>query len=77
MNYNTIEILLVEDNPTDVELTVNALKKHSVANQLHVVGDGEEALEFIFAEGKYSDRNIDITPKIILLDLKLPKVDRL
>ena len=72
-----IEILLVEDNPNDVELTLRALKKHKLANKVHVVRDGEQALEYIFATGAYSDRNINDRPKVVLLDLKLPKVDGL
>jgi len=74
-NYNEIEILLVEDNPSDVELTLRALSKHNLANKVHTVTDGEEALEYIFATGRYADRNINIPPKAILLDLKLPKVN--
>jgi two-component system, response regulator len=72
-----VEILLVEDNPNDVELTLRALKKHNLANQVHVVSDGAEALEYIFANGSYSGRNIADIPKLMLLDLKLPKVDGL
>jgi CheY-like chemotaxis protein len=71
---DAIEILLVEDNPSDQELTLKALKKYNLSNNIFVVEDGAEALEFIFAEGKYSSRNINIIPKLILLDLKLPKV---
>lgn len=74
---NEVEILLVEDNPRDIELTVRALKKHNLANNLHVVKDGAEALDFIFATGAYADRKIENAPKVILLDLKLPKVDGL
>ena len=77
MNTNEVEILLVEDNPSDVELTLRALKKHNLANDVHVVKDGAEALEFIFATGAYADRDINNPPKLILLDLKLPKVDGL
>ena len=77
MNYKTIEILLVEDNPHDEELTIRALKKHNLANKTHVVRDGEEALDFIFAEGAYKNRNIEHIPKVIFLDLKLPKIDGL
>ena len=77
MNTNKVEILLVEDNPTDVELTLRTLKKHNLANHVEVVGDGAEALDFIFATGAYKDRKIDKKPKVILLDLKLPKVDGL
>lgn len=72
-----IEILLVEDNPNDVELTLKALKKNNLANHLHVLKDGEEALEFIFAAGRYAHRDVNNRPKVILLDLKLPKVDGL
>jgi len=74
-NETVVEILLVEDNPRDVELTLRALKKHNLANKVHVVKDGAEALDFIFATGIYAERNINDQPKVILLDLKLPKVD--
>lgn len=77
METKIIEILLVEDNPNDVELTLRALKKNHLANKVYVVSDGEEALDFIFAKNKYSDRDIENTPKVILLDLKLPKIDGL
>jgi CheY-like chemotaxis protein len=70
-----VEILLVEDNPNDVELTLRALQKQNLANKVFVVKDGAEALEFIFATGSYSSRNVDDHPKVVLLDLKLPKVD--
>lgn len=72
-----IEILLVEDNPTDAELTMRALKRKNMANQVVWVKDGEEALDFIFAKGEYSHRNPDDLPKLILLDLRMPKVDGL
>ena len=72
-----VEILLVEDNVNDAELTLRALKKNNLANHVHLVKDGEEALEFIFATGQYIDRNILNLPRVILLDLKLPKVDGL
>ncbi len=75
MTENAVEILLVEDNPNDVELTVHAFKKNHISNHLHVVRDGAEALEFLFCTGAYADRSIQNTPKVILLDLKLPKVD--
>ena len=74
---NEIEILLVEDNPNDVELTLRALKKHNLTNKVHVVKDGAEALEYIFANGSYAHRKVEDHPKVILLDLKLPKVDGL
>ena len=74
MKSSEVEILLVEDNPNDVELTLRALKKRNLANRVHVVKDGSEALEFIFATGAYAERSIKNKPKVILLDLKLPKV---
>lgn len=74
---NDVEILLVEDNPQDLELTVRALRKANLANHIQVARDGEEALEFIFCEGPYSNRKIEDKPKVILLDLKLPKIDGL
>jgi two-component system, response regulator len=70
-----VEILLVEDNPNDVELTLRALQKHNLANKVFVVKDGAEALDFIFATGTFAHRKIENRPKVILLDLKLPKVD--
>ncbi len=69
-----INILLVEDNPDDVELTVHALKKNNIANPIAVVRDGQEALDYLFYQGKYSGGVHDL-PHLILLDLKLPKVD--
>jgi CheY-like chemotaxis protein len=74
---NGIEILLVEDNPTDAELTIRSLKKNNLANKLVWVKDGEAALDFIFATGSYVGRDVSLAPKVILLDLKLPKVDGL
>jgi len=74
MNSKEVEILLVEDNPSDAELTMRALKEYNLANKLIWVKDGAEALDFVFAQGQYSDRSIEDTPKVILLDLKLPKV---
>ena len=71
------EILLVEDNASDAELTLRALKKAHVANDVHVVGDGAEALEFLFGEGAYALRAGSALPRVVLLDLKLPKVDGL
>jgi CheY-like chemotaxis protein len=70
----TVEILLVEDNPSDVELTLHAFEKHKVANRVHVVRDGQEALDYLFGTGAQPDR---VQPKVVLLDLKLPKVDGL
>lgn len=72
-----IEILLVEDNPDDVELTLRALRRAGLSNEIVVARDGQEALDFIFGEGAYSGRGISDKPKVILLDLKLPKVDGL
>jgi len=77
MEENEVEILLVEDNPTDAELTMRALKRKNLINKLVWVKDGSEALDFIFAKGEYSDRNIEDLPKLILLDLRMPKVDGL
>lgn len=70
-----IELILVEDNLNDAELTMRALKKNNLANKLIHLKDGSEALDYIFAEGKYKDRNIENLPKVILLDLKMPKID--
>ena len=75
--YNAIDILMVEDNPQDAELTTRAFKKHRLANRLFWVEDGAEALDFIFARGKYAGRDAALTPKVVLLDLKLPRVDGL
>jgi two-component system response regulator len=72
---NEVEILLVEDNPHDLELTLRALKKGNLANSVTAVRDGAEALDFIFARGQYASRNISDAPRVIFLDLKLPKVD--
>jgi len=72
-----VEILLVEDNPNDAELTLRALKKNNLANKVIRVCDGEEALDFIFARGQFKERKKENTPKVILLDLKLPKIDGL
>ncbi|MBU0514938.1 MAG: response regulator [Proteobacteria bacterium] len=77
MSANIVEILLVEDNPNDVELTLHAFRSANLANRIHVVRDGAEALEFLFCTGAYSDREMANGPKVILLDLKLPKVDGL
>lgn len=71
------EILIVEDNPLDLEMTLRGLRKANIANRIHVVRDGAEALEFLFCEGAYADRRIEDAPRFVLLDLKLPKVDGL
>jgi len=69
-----VDILLVEDNPQDAELTVRSLKKQNLANRLFTVEDGAEALDFVYCRGKYATRSAGQSPKVILLDLKLPKV---
>ena len=74
---NGVDILLVEDNPRDVEMTLLALKKHNLANRVTVAKDGAEALDYIFAKGAYAARAPNHTPKVVLLDLKLPKVSGL
>lgn len=74
VNKNKI-ILLVEDNPDDEELTMRALKKNNISNEIVVARDGAEALDYLFARGKYSKRDTSIMPQLILLDLKLPKID--
>lgn len=70
-----VEILLVEDNPTDAELCIRALKKNNLANNLVWVKDGAEALDFLFATGPFAGRDVSCPPKVVLLDLRLPKVD--
>jgi len=77
MSAGQVEILLVEDSATDLELTLRALTKANVANRSEVARDGEEALDFVFGRGRHSERSIEDAPKLILLDLKLPKVDGL
>jgi two-component system response regulator len=72
-----VDILLVEDNPNDAELTIRALQKHNLANRLIAVEDGAEALDFVFCRGKYAAREFSHRPKVVLLDLKLPKVSGL
>jgi len=74
---DAVDILLVEDNPQDAELTIRALKKHNLANRLITVEDGAQALDFIFCRGKYATRELSHSPKVVLLDLKLPKVSGL
>lgn len=68
------EILLVEDNPTDLELALRIFKKHRIANRIEVARDGEQALDFLFGEGVHASRGTIQIPKVILLDLKLPKI---
>ena len=72
-----IELLLVEDDPKDLELTLRALRKSNLANRIHVARDGEEALDFIFCTGPHGTRRFGEGPNVILLDLKLPKIDGL
>ena len=72
---NIVDIVLIEDNPDDVEMTLDALKTRNLSNRVKVLRDGEEALDYIFCAGQYADRDICVRPKVILLDLKLPKVD--
>ena len=70
-----IDVLLVEDNARDLEMTMRALKKNNLANQIFTVRDGAEALDFLFATGAYEGRDVHDVPQVIFLDLKLPKVD--
>ncbi len=77
MQNTEIEIVIVEDNPGDAELTIRALKKKGLANNLIHLSDGAEALDFLFGKGQFAGRNIQQLPKVILLDLKMPKVDGL
>ncbi len=77
MTESRVEILLVEDNPAEVELTVHALSKEKLCNRIEVARDGEEALDFLFCRGRFSGRSPGHPPKLVLLDLKLPKVDGL
>jgi len=73
--FEQVEILLVEDNPEDAEMTMRALRKRSLASQLHWVKDGEEALDYLFCSGPYAGRDRGRAPKLVLLDIKMPKVD--
>ncbi len=74
VNVDDVEILLIEDSEADVELTLRALRKHNVANRIQVARDGAEGLDFLFARGPFAGRNGAHLPKVVLLDLKLPKV---
>jgi two-component system response regulator len=76
-DFNAVEILLVEDNQRDAELTLRALTKHNLANRVLIARDGAEALDFFFCRGKFEKRNFTNPPKVVLLDLKLPKVSGL
>jgi two-component system response regulator len=76
-NINEVDVLMVEDSPNDAELIMRALSKINIANKIYWVKDGEEALEFIFRTGRYASRNENVPLKVMLLDLKLPKVNGL
>jgi len=75
MNENDVDILLVEDSQDDADLALHALRREKLANRLYHVRDGEEALEFLFCSGAFAHRSFDHPPKLVLLDLKLPKVN--
>ena len=77
MSEVDIDILLVEDSPDDAELTLHSLRRNNLANRIHWARDGEEGLEFLFCRGPFSGRSFQRPPKVVLLDLKLPKVDGL
>jgi two-component system response regulator len=70
-----VEILLAEDNPADAEMTLRALRRNNLANKVHWVKDGEEALEYMFRSGAYASRDPSLMPKLVMLDIKMPKVD--
>ena len=74
-DFEQVEILLVEDNPADAEMTMRALRRNNLANRLHWVKDGEEALDYMFRSGNYAARDRASAPKLIMLDIKMPKVD--
>jgi two-component system, response regulator len=73
----SVDILMVEDNPDDEQLTLRALRKYQLTNRIHIVRDGQEALDYIFCTGPYAERNIHDHPHVILLDIKLPLIDGL
>jgi len=75
MENSQVEILLVEDDMDDAEMTINAMRKNNLANKLIHMKDGEEALDFLFGTGKFIGRDLNLKPRLILLDLKMPKVD--
>ncbi|MGA6952712.1 MAG: response regulator [Candidatus Sulfotelmatobacter sp.] len=75
MNPNEVDILLVDDSQDDVDLTLHSLRAENLANRVFVVRDGEEALDFLFCTGPYAERSFNHPPKLVLLDLKLPKID--
>jgi two-component system, response regulator len=74
-SFEEVEILLVEDNPADAEMTTRALRRNNLANRLRWVKDGEEALDFMFCTGAYAGRNPGSGPRLVMLDIKMPKVD--
>ena len=74
-NMRPVEVLLVDDNPADVELMIRAMRKNKLVGEVHVAKDGEEALDFLFAKGAYADRIDKPLPRIIILDLRLPQID--
>ena len=77
MTQENPQILLVEDNANDLKLTLHALRQENLANAIHVARDGEEAFDFVFCRGEFASRSFDHPPRLVLLDLKLPKVDGL
>jgi two-component system response regulator len=77
MSYSEVEILLIEDNPEEAELAIRSLRKYNLANKLLHIDDGAEAIDVIFSKGKYAGNKNPLQPKLILLDLKLPRVDGL
>jgi two-component system, response regulator len=76
-NIEAIDILLVEDNPQDAELTIRALKKNNISNNIFLVEDGAEAIDFLYCKGKFADRDAKNIPRVVFLDLKLPKINGL
>ena len=77
MSSNEVEILLVEDNEADKELAIHALRTNNLANRIYIAHDGEEALDYLFCRGNHNNRGFDKPPRVVLLDLKLPKIDGL
>jgi two-component system response regulator len=76
-HFHAVQILIVEDNPNDAELTLRALKKHNLVNEVYIAEDGQEAIDFVFCDGKFEDRNNSLPLKVIFLDLQLPKISGL
>jgi CheY-like chemotaxis protein len=74
-DFQQVEVLLAEDNPADAEMAMRAFKKNNFANKIHWVKDGEEALEYVLCTGRYAERDVRHPPRLMLLDLKMPKVD--